>query len=76
MVIYTLAYNDIKLYGFGTTSVRTFTKKKDAIQVMKEEYLKKCEEFRIAEREKEKNYTDNYAYIEFMYYWDIFETEI
>lgn len=78
---------DIQNYGFNPRSVEVSTDLNHLNELMKEEYIAKAKDYNITkavalDEEPDKNavvlqFCENtYAYIEFDYYWDIFETEM
>lgn len=78
-MIYILTHNDLVTYGYGTKSAKVFTKLEDAKTEMVDAYLEKCKEEMIdtplATDSYDYQLTDNYAFIEGKYYWDIFTQE-
>lgn len=87
MKVYVMTRMDINSYGYNPKSVEVSTDLNHLNEVMKAEYLAKAKDYGLSEavaldEEPDKCAVmfqfceNNYAYIEFDYYWDIFEAEV
>ena len=74
MYIYVLAKADYQNYGRGTKAVEVFLDKESAVEEMRKEYLKEWAALDLNFlSHKSFECTEDYAYIEQCYYWDIFK---
>lgn len=79
MIIYILTIADYENYGYGTMNADVFFTKEEATEKMREQYLERCNEWKITEPYNNSDswsFTDDYAYISGEFYWDIFTKEI
>lgn len=78
--LYIVTYCDMVNYGYGTTTIKTFTNKEDAYNYIRENYLTKCKKECIEQPFDKDSYDyqleDSYAFIYGKYYWDCFESSI